>query len=257
MDLLNQIVRNSYDPDYRRLGGRADAASRGGWVLVVAAVLIGTLFALAALQTTRRAPVLAGERTDLIARIRQGEVAQDALRRRAAALDGEISTLRTSVTSSDEAAQVQQAAIERLEPSVGAVPVTGSGLTITVDDGPQGESNRSARVYDTDLQILANGLWQSGAEAVAINGHRLSALTAIRGAGEAVTVDYRSLARPYVVEAIGDSRTLQARFVESGAGVWWNELAQNQGLGYDIALADRLDLAADGGLDLRYAERGT
>jgi uncharacterized protein YlxW (UPF0749 family) len=256
MDLLNQIVRQPYDPDYAvvaRRGGRR--SSRAHWVLGVAAVLIGSMFAVGALQTERRAPSLAGERTDLIARIQQGEAGQDRLRERAAALSAEISGLRTAVSGADDVASAQQAAIERLEPGVGAVAVTGPGLVITVDDGPQGEENRSARVYDTDLQILANGLWQSGAEAVAINGHRLSALTAIRGAGEAITVDYRSLTRPYVVEAIGDSRTLQARFTESSAGVWWNELAQNQSLRYESASADRLLLEADGGLGLRYASR--
>ena len=254
MDLLNQIVRSPYDPDYAVVAARADKTSKGHWMLVVTAVLIGALFAVAALQTTRRAPVLAGERSDLITRIQQGETAQDDLRQRATALSTEISALRTAVGGGDAAAEAQQAGIERLEPSVGAVAVTGPGIAITVDDGPQGVGN-PARVYDTDLQILANGLWQSGAEAVAINGHRLSALTAIRGAGEAITVDYRSLTRPYVIEAIGDSRTLQARFVESGAGVWWNELAQNQQMRYDIGLATRLNLEADGGLSLRYATR--
>lgn len=255
MDVLLQIARTPYDPDYATVAARGDGASKGHWVLVVTAVLIGALFAVAALQTTRTAPVLAGERSDLITRIRQGEIAQDALQQRTAALSTEISGLRTAVGGQDTAAAAQQAAIVRLEPIVGAVAVSGPGLVLTVDDGPEGDGNRSARVYDTDLQILANGLWQAGAEAVAINGHRLSALTAIRGAGEAITVDYRSLTRPYVVEAIGDSRTLQARFVESGAGVWWHELAQNQAMRYDIGLAARLDLAADGGLGLRYATR--
>ena len=36
------------------------------------------------------------------------------------------------------------------------------------------------------------------------NGQRLTALSAVRGAGEAITVNFRSLRRPYVVEAIGD-----------------------------------------------------
>ena len=255
MDLLNQIVRNPYDPDYAVVAARGDRSSRGRWVLVAAALMIGALFAVAALQTTRRAPTLAGERLDLISRVRQGEVAQDQLRLRAAALSTEISALRTAVSGGDEVVQARQAAIARLEPIVGAVAVSGPGITLTVDDGPEPDGDRSARVYDTDLQILANGLWQSGAEAVAINGHRLSALTAIRGAGEAITVDYRSLTRPYVVQAIGDSRTLQARFVESGAGVWWNELKQNQDLRYDIALSDRIELESDGGLGLRYAKQ--
>ena len=67
-------------------------------------------------------------------------------------------------------------------------------------------------MLDIDLQILVNGLWESGAEAISINGHRLSNLTAIRGAGDAITVDYRSLTRPYQIEAIGDPRTLPASF---------------------------------------------
>ena len=88
-----------------------------------------------------------------------------------------------------------------------------------VDDAPVGRrTTRRDRVLDIDLQVLANGLWQAGAEAVSINGHRLSDLTAIRSAGDAITVDYRSLTRPYRVEAIGDPRTLQARFVESAGG---------------------------------------
>ncbi len=88
-------------------------------------------------------------------------------------------------------------------------------------------------MLDIDLQILANGLWQAGAEAVAINGHRLSTLTAIRAAGEAITVDYRSLTRPYRVEAIGDPHTSQQQFVRDHAGLWWNELTQNRGMRYD------------------------
>ncbi len=111
-------------------------------------------------------------------------------------------------------------------------------------------------MLDVDLQILANGLWQAGAEAVAINGHRLSSLTAIRSAGDAITVDFRSLTRPYRVEAIGDPRTLPARFVETAGGAWWHELAAEPA----DALRDqhgphRCVLPADPGLVLRHARR--
>ena len=87
---------------------------------------------------------------------------------------------------------------------------TGPGVLVVVDDSPSAAADARDRVLDLDLQVLANGLWEAGAEAVAINGHRLSSLTAIRSAGDAITVDYRSLTRPYRVEAIGDPRTLQA-----------------------------------------------
>ncbi len=128
---------------------------------------------------------------------------------------------------------------------------------VVVDDAAGGADTGTDRVLDLDLQMLANGLWQAGAEAVAINGHRLSTLTAIRGAGQAITVDYRSLTRPYRVEAIGDPRTLPARFAESSGGTWWQELAQNRGMQFETSGADALTLPADAGMVLRYAERGS
>jgi uncharacterized protein YlxW (UPF0749 family) len=253
MDLLNQIARSPYDPDYAIVAARDPAPLGRRWLVAVVAVLVGGMFALAAVQTSRRAPALVGERADLLARVQAAEADSDALRTRAAALGSEIGALRTAVTGANSSARSQQSAIEALEPASGAVAVRGPGLVIVVDDAPTETDQRANRVHDVDLQILANGLWLAGAEAVAINGHRLSALTAIRGAGEAITVDFRSLARPYRVEAIGDARTLEARFVESTGGVWWNQLAQNQGFGYKIQAADQLTLPADTGLRLRHA----
>ena len=255
MDLLNQIARNPYDPDYAVVAARGGGTGGRRWMLGLVAALAGAMFAVAAVQTTRQAPVLAGQRNELISRVSIAQSEQDQLRQRAAGLVEEISIQRTAVSGEDEEVRSQQRTIQELEPGVGAVAVRGPGLVIVVDDAPSSENSQPDRVYDVDLQILANGLWQAGAEAVAINGHRLSALTAIRGAGEAITVDYRSLTRPYRVEAIGDARTLQARFVESSGGSWWNELAQNQGLRYDIEIVDELTLPADAGLGLRHAER--
>jgi uncharacterized protein YlxW (UPF0749 family) len=266
MDLLNQIVRNPYDPDYAGVAAQKDTQrgdTRGDtrvshrWLLAGVAALIGVLFAHASVQTTRSAPVLAGERQELIARIQLVERDQDWLRQRSTALVEEIEALGASVAGDDQQVRQQRDAIATLEPITGAVAVQGPGLSIVVDDAASGEDNRSDRVYDLDLQILANGLWQAGAEAIAINGHRLSALTAIRGAGEAITVNYRSLTRPYRVEVIGDPRTLQARFVESSGGVWWNELAANRSMRYDMTSVPELLVPADAGLSLRYAQRGT
>ena len=48
-----------------------------------------------------------------------------------------------------------------------------------------------------------NGLWSVGAEAIAVNGQRLTAQSAIRSAAGAILVNYRPLKPPYRVEAIG------------------------------------------------------
>lgn len=255
MDLLLQIIRQPVDPDYAAVAARGGTSSRRHWLLAVVAVLIGVMFAVAAVQTTRAAPALQSERSELIDRIETAETAQDGLRTRATDLDAEITTLRASALGGDATSQRLERQIATLGPVVGTAAVTGPGLVIVVDDGSDGTEggDEADRVLDLDLQIMANGLWQAGAEAVAINGHRLSGLTAIRSAGDAITVDYRSLTPPYRVEAVGDPRTLPAGFAETPAGAWWKDLQQNRGMRYDLAAADALTLPADPGLTLRWA----
>ena len=69
-----------------------------------------------------------------------------------------------------------------------------------VDDAP-GATTSSRPVLDPDLQKLVNGLWQAGAEAISINGQRLTSLSAIRVAGDADHRQLPSLTRPYIVAA--------------------------------------------------------
>jgi uncharacterized protein YlxW (UPF0749 family) len=254
MDLLNQIIRHPIDPDYASAPVGSES-SRGRWKLGLLAMIIGALFAVAALQTTRAAPALQSERSELISRIQTAEREQDELRSRVTSLTEDIATLRDAALGDDDAARFVESQISMLDPVVGNTAVTGPGVLIVVDDSPSAAADARDRVLDIDLQVLANGLWEAGAEAISINGHRLSNLTAIRSAGDAITVDYRSLTRPYRVEAIGDVRTLQARFVESSAGAWWNDLAQNRRMRYEISDVKQLDLAADPGIVLRHAGR--
>ena len=108
-------------------------------------------------------------------------------------------------------------------------------------------------VLDRDLQIVVNGLWAAGAEAVSINGRRLTALAAIRSAGQAILVDFRPLVPPYVVSAVGDPRGLQDRFTAGTAGGYVQIIRDNYGVGVDIATAERLDLPGAGTLQLRAA----
>ncbi len=257
MDLLNEILREPLDPDYARLAGTVGARPRTArWGLAAVALLIGAMFAVSALQTSRAAPALQAERQELINRVRTAERNQDTLRDRAGELTAEIGTLRTGALGDDSEARALKARITLLEAVVGTVPVRGPGVVLVVDDAPAASSDSRDRVLDIDLQVLANGLWEAGAEAVAINGHRLSTLTAIRSAGEAITVDYRSLNRPYRIEAIGDPRTLPARFAESRAGIWWDDLARNRRMPFQITTAEELTLAADPGLAVRRARKG-
>lgn len=255
MDLLNDIMRNPIDPDYHRVAaeGRRPRASRP--VMLVVALAIGALFSVSAVQTTRSAPAAALERDHLIQQVRTEGEHQDVLRGRIEQLRTENDRIRSELLTDTEEARLTQDALDRLGPIAGHEPVQGPGVVIVVDDAPAVRDDKLNRVLDKDLQVMANGLWLAGAEAVAINGHRLSSLTAIRSAGDAITVDYRSITRPYRVEAIGDPRTLAARFVETPGGQLWQGLEQNYEMRFDLSQADRLDLRADPGLGINHARR--
>ncbi|HEX8498618.1 MAG TPA: YhjD/YihY/BrkB family envelope integrity protein, partial [Actinomycetales bacterium] len=155
--------------------------------------------------------------------------------------------------------------VARLSLVTGALAATGPGLTITVDDAPVVEpeagsdpradtSVEDGRVLDQDLQSVVNGLWAVGAEAVSVNGQRLTALSAIRSAGQAILVDYRPLVPPYRVVAIGDATAMAGAFADSAAGRSLKYLADNFGIRYDVATSSGLEVPGSAGLRIRRAE---
>ncbi|GAB3935599.1 hypothetical protein GCM10027614_10590 [Micromonospora vulcania] len=100
---------------------------------------------------------------------------------------------------------------------------------------------------------MANALWSAGAEAVSINGQRLTATSTIRSAGEAILVDFRPVTGPYEVSAIGPG-ALQRRFEDSRNAALMREVAQKTGLSFGVREAEDLTLPAAPEPQLRYAK---
>lgn len=248
MDLLNDIVRQPIDPDYYTASPGGPAPRRS---VVVAVVLLafGLMAGTSLASTLRAEPQIQQERDELQARVEQTGQRVEELRAEAAELTRANRELSDAGAGLDAATREELRALEMVS---GAVPVTGPGVLVIVDDGDP--DNKESRVVDADLRQLVNQLWRSGAEAMAINGHRLSTRTAIRSAGDAITVDYRSLTRPYRVEAIGDADTMIGQFPGSTGGQWWAYLQQNYGVDFELTRAPELTLDADPGLSVARAE---
>lgn len=271
LGLLDRLVRDALDQGYvdaagrraaQELAGEGPAAPRSRLWAAAGLALVGAVLAVAAVQHYAGAPESAQRKQELARAVTAADARVDALEEQLAAASAEVAGLRQSTLSSGAEGRAAQAQIDRLGPSVGTVAVVGPGLVVTVDDAPPDQQALAAgepdlgRVLDRDLQGLVNGLWQSGAEAIDINGQRLTALTAIRGAGDAVLVNYRPLVRPYVVTAIGDPATLEARFTTGPAGVELETLRQTYGVRYELDSRDRVLVPAEPGLTLRYAKEG-
>ena len=193
---------------------------------------------------------MADERNDLLSRIAAERQRRDELTARVGELGSENGRLRQESVADPSL----RAELQRLETVTGAVAVSGPGIQIQVNDAEKAVNGRGV-IYDSDLTRLVNGLWQSGAEAMAINGQRITTLTPIRSAGSAITVDYVSLNPPYSVDAIGDPTRMQTRFAQTPAAAWWQHLHDNYGISYELKQpGDDLQLPADPAISLRYAE---
>jgi uncharacterized protein YlxW (UPF0749 family) len=255
--LIPYLSRHALDDDYRTVAARqapADGPPRrggGGWTVVVLAAFV-LLLMTAATQTSRNAVADEDERKDLITQIRQGKEAVQADTTRIDRLQAEVAELRTGLLDSDKLSAGTRDQLQLLSVRAGVAPVRGPGVVVTVDDAPGAESDRST-VLDSDLQQLVNGLWQAGAEAISINGQRLTNLSAIRQAGSAISVNFDRLDRPYVVQAIGDPAALPRRFGDTASGQTWLDLQQRVGLQFSMRTRTKLSLPGAGVPTLRQA----
>jgi uncharacterized protein YlxW (UPF0749 family) len=272
MTLITEMMEHPLDPGYaaaaerRSQFGLPAATGLRSPLLIIVAVLIGALLAASALAL--RAPTTAASqiKQHLVAQIENRRAHADAETRLIDTLRNQIDTAQAAVLS--EQSQTGLAAeLSTLELAAGTVPVTGPGLVLTVDDAPTpaepavpDANPRTAtgpdqgKVTATDLQLIVNGLWEAGGEAIAINGHRLTSRSAIRSAGAAVLVDYRPLTRPYVISVIGDPGSLTVEFADNNGGSYLQSLMNNYQIRSDIQNRTSVVIPGEPALSLLKAQ---
>ncbi|MET9058702.1 DUF881 domain-containing protein [Streptomyces antibioticus] len=273
MSLLTNVMDHSLDEGYAEAAARKQADGTGGLprtaraklVLAAGLVLAALVVTVGAAQTRYAAPVVAKEREELIDRIdRQTEAAEE--------LESTVDKLRDDVNARQREALEQSGDSGRgdlVAVLSGAVAVHGPGLKLVVDDAAEATTgggtdpretsgfSDTGRVKDRDMQRVVNGLWESGAEAVSINGQRLTALSAIRAAGDAILVDNKPLVPPYTVLAVGDGKRLSSRFQDSADGVYLSVLQDNYGIRTAISVQEDVRLPAAPSVTVRTAQPRT
>lgn len=259
MGLLDYLSTHTLDEDYAYVSERKHAADappprrRIGLVGAVVMAVFAVLVVTAAVQTSRNSATDRRQREELVDQVNQARAQLDAQRLELSRLRTETDTLESRQLRGDGSAQGLLDELEQLSVLAGTVPVRGPGVRVEADNAT-GASSADNEVLDTDLQKLVNGLWGAGAEAISINGQRLTNLSTIRLAGGAITVNSRSLRRPYVLSVIGDPDTLPARFAETSSGQAWLDLQREVGLRLSITSRDTLRLPA-AQVSLRYANQ--
>jgi uncharacterized protein YlxW (UPF0749 family) len=257
--LADLLAGKDLDPGYEEAAARrAATGERPGRTsrsarLLAGTLILGLLGAVAVVQVRRGEPLAQRQRRALVSQIRQRTAEDEGLQRQVDRLRGETDRLRRAVLARSDAGRAARREMDGLAGAAAVSPARGAGLTVVLDDSRTRGDPQDGRISDRDMQRLVNGLWASGATAIAVNGQRMTATTAIRFAGDAILVDYRPLSRPYTVTALGDPRGMDTSFAGSPAARLFRTLKAAFGIRFDIRQEDSVRLPAAPAPTLRYA----
>ncbi|MDQ3991525.1 MAG: DUF881 domain-containing protein [Actinomycetota bacterium] len=184
----------------------------------LAAALLGFLAVLAASEP-RQAPPRASARVRLVDLIVEQDERVRALRREVRDLNRELTEVGAAAGATDDRVRELRSQAEELAATAGTTALRGPGVVVTLDDSsasrsPTGDLN-DLIIHEGDIQTAVNSLWASGAEAVAINGERLTATSAVRCAGNTLLLHGALHSPPYRIAAIGDPSALGAGLSEA------------------------------------------
>jgi uncharacterized protein YlxW (UPF0749 family) len=259
MPLLALITQRSLDADYEHVAARrratGDQPVRHPLPRRTAAVVLlvfGLLVTVAAVQTSRNASVNDASRAELIEQVNNRRAALADLQRKLSREQSRGLALRSRLTALDATDQATQSRLERLEGRTGFRAVRGPGVTATVANAPDAAGAQLIR--DSDLTLLTDALWAAGAEAIAVNGERLTVLSAFRNVGLTILVNAQPLTPPYHFSVIGDPDTLPADLLASSIGGQWYALKDSLGLRFEMHNGGTMTLPAARQRPLLHAE---
>ena len=154
---------------------------------------------------------------------------------------------------------VSNGALDQARLLAGLTPVQGPGVVVTLNDSkqrlpknmPSGMTPPNL-IHDSDINAVVNELKAAGAEAIAVNGQRLVAISPVRCAGSTIFVNNTPMAPPFIIKAIGDSKTLASAMNLPG-GISTQIKAFDPAM-FSVEESDTLTLPAySGGSQPRYA----
>ncbi|MFI8765507.1 DUF881 domain-containing protein [Streptomyces sp. NPDC053792] len=185
-----------------------------------------------------------------------------------AGLDESTAALRAKVDSlaarDDGSTRAEDEKLDALEADAGTTEVSGSGLTVTLDDAPPnaqaapGYPEPQANdlvIHQQDLQAVVNALWQGGAEGIRVMDQRLISTSAVRCVGNTLILQGRVYSPPYRITAVGDRGKLTKALAGSPSLQNYQLYVKAYGLGWKVDEHRAVTLPGySGTVDLHYAK---
>ena len=127
----------------------------------------------------------------------------------------------------------------------GDYDIKGPGVTVYIDDSKRKledwEVPNDILVHDSDLLLVINDLNAAGAEAISVNGQRITDLSSISCSGYTVRINGQFFARPFVIQAIGDGSRMASALVGPGG---YGTILKDWGLIFKVTVEDNILISA-------------
>lgn len=230
------------------------------WQLALGAALLGLGFLIAAQLASEgpRVRYTTQQRSPLLETATELQTQQDELKARILELRAEIGAVEGASVGSAATVKALNDELERARIAAGLIPLAGTGMVLRLEDSLQPvapDANESEYlVASRDIRTVVDELWLAGAEAIAVNGERVTATSSFIDIGPSVLVNSAYLAPPYQITALGPPG-LYDRLVASPGFVDFVR-ARGQGYGIRLSFAEppSVDMPAFAGtVSLRYA----
>ncbi|MEH1012560.1 DUF881 domain-containing protein [Micromonospora sp. CPCC 206060] len=236
---------------------------RPGWSVGVPLIALAAGLLFTTTATTAGGTALREDRRPQLAQLiddRRQQVADSEAR--AAELRARIEGQTAALAGSDQPIATQRDRAAGLREAAGFTALTGTGVTVELDDAPQrgdgslpdGASADDLVVHQGDVQAVVNALWAGGAEAMSIMNVRVLTTSAVRCVGNTLLLHGRVYSPPFKIVAIGDPAALQRALADSEGVRLFKEVVDHYQLGYRETVSTVTVPAFEGSTALRSAQ---
>lgn len=239
------------------LGARLRAIPTWQVTLGLALLVLGFLIAAQLASEGPRVRYTSQERAPLLETALDLTADQEALRTRILELRARIGELEVAGQGSAVLARELNDELEEARVVAGLVALSGEGIVLLVEDSdvppPDDGTLPDYLVSAADLLTIVDELWLAGAEAIAINTERITAVSAIVDIGGSVLVNSAYLAPPYQVSAIGPPTLLERLTASRGFADFLQARSAAYGIRVQVAEPEVVEVPAyAGSVNLRY-----
>jgi uncharacterized protein YlxW (UPF0749 family) len=227
----------------------ARARALPSWQITLSVALLALGFLIAA-QLAAQGPTVrytTQERSTLVETALTLQSQQDALKAQILDLRKRIGAAEAQGPGAAASLTQLYADLEQARIGAGLTGLQGTGVVFKLEDAGQPGAGADALVTAHDIRALVQELWLGGAEAVAINGERLTATTAVLDIGGSILVNSAYLSAPYKIAAIGPADLYERLQQSASFRAFFADRIQGAGLGLSVAEPTDVEVQAFAG----------